>query len=128
MRLVLVVTVLLGFALAVGCGNPSRKPAFEFTPIPYTMVPGSGGTPIAVADYEGGTIIADEIGALVERDQLDAFLHRISELGFNPLSVSESDPANVNLGVPLGSAPDAVGEVQRIDGVVAANVNSTRRG
>ncbi|MEO8754734.1 MAG: hypothetical protein ABI624_18870 [Casimicrobiaceae bacterium] len=128
MKLILAAVVMALGTLLGGCGNPSGKPAFEFTPFPYTMEPGPGGTPIAVADFQGSEIIADEIGLLVRRENLAAFLEGIGALGFQAVYVGEDDPVIINLRVPPGSPVAALDAVRPIEGVIAASLNGIAHG
>jgi hypothetical protein len=119
MRAAMFAVVLVVIAASFGCGNPSGKPAFEFTPIPYTMVAGPSGTPIAISSYEDQPVLADEIVAVIEAESVDSAKEQISELGFQIFKTQ--DPGQgvkiLSVRVPLGSVPAAIERVRAIAGV-----------
>lgn len=127
---VMVVAMLVATAgaAAVACGDPAGNPAFEFTPIPYTVIAGPGGTPIAVAEYQGSVIDAGNLIASVAPDRASAVRERLKELGFRMTTDAQvpDGPATMVVEVPTGAVPDALDVIRGIDGVESAEPNYAR--
>ena len=121
---------LAGLAwLAASCGSPTGKPAFEFTPIPYTFVAGPGGTPIAISEYDDNPVLADEIVAVVDEGQYDTARKEITALGFQVYKVQNpgQDVRILSIRVPLGAVQAAIERVRAIVGVVEVGPSGFKR-
>jgi len=122
-------------AASVACGNPAGpagEKTFVFTPAPYTVIAGPGGTPvpIAVNDERPDLVYqADFVFADVELDESREFANRVSNSGFDVIEsfryTGDSGPHYVSFRVyvPAGAAPAAVAFLREQPGVINAGYN-----
>jgi hypothetical protein len=109
--------------LAGACDDDGEGEAFQFTPVPYTVMPSS--TAVIGVQDDGDYYFADEVFVTLEQDERDDFVAWAEGVGFSAVIVEPALdlPLIVTVKVPAGSVPAAISLIAEQDGVVTADYN-----
>ena len=129
-RPLLVAAAALLAAMAVACGSPGPKQReFVFTPVPYTVIAGPRGTPVAIYETEpGSSFSADSIIVLVSsatRPEFEDWTRRVGFKILQSLDGVEQGTEILLIEVPVGSVPTAVDLARKQPGVMEVTPNGT---
>lgn len=112
---------MLGAVLFAACGSPDDgEDTFTFDPVPY--VEWFDGRLVSVDPDSCAPYIADEVLVVVEPERTNEFESWVTAFGWE---VKWDSPGRsfdlVLVRVPLGSVPDAIGEVKQLSYVLGAD-------
>jgi hypothetical protein len=124
-----IIVLVLTLAFGAACGDPpSADGGFEFEPEPVKTLE-DGTAILANASPSCGSVLADEVGALVDNEHYADFENWIHDYPFE--IVDESPGRNgflLRIRVPLGAPSAAVDLIQQQEGVIAVNRQGIGRG